>query len=376
MSPRPSFDPGFSTEALTELYSPESVVAAFLRFEETLALALADAGIAPQGEADAVAAACRSGVADPEAVLASTWDEGTPVIALRESVTSGLAEGSARWFHFGATTQDTIDTAQMIQARAALAMLEDQLVVIARRLRELTVEYRDQPQMGRTFLQDARPTTFGFRTATWLNAVVTHIGDVRRVGDDLLFQLGGPVGTLSLYGDAAADVLAAMGERLGLAPPDISWHTDRSRVMELAQTVQRIAATMAKVGSDVALLASSAIAEIRVRSGGSSSMPEKRNPLDSLRAVAASRACAGAVGMLAIGSGHELDRGTGGWHIEWLALPLVFQTAGAAAEAISACLDSLDVDRSAMSAHTGPDGPDENPIHIDRVLAACDRILA
>ncbi|HSM43993.1 MAG TPA: lyase family protein, partial [Acidimicrobiia bacterium] len=278
MSPRPSFDPGFSTEALTELYSPESVVAAFLRFEEALALALADAGLAPQDEADAVAAACRSGVADPESVLASTWDEGTPVMALRESVTSGLAEGSARWFHFGATTQDTIDTAQMIQARAALALLEDQLVVIARRLRDLTVEYRDQPQMGRTFLQDARPTTFGFRTATWLNAVVGHIGDVRRIGDELSFQLGGSVGTLSIYGDSAADLLVAVGKRLGLAPPDISWHTDRSQVIELAQTVQRIAATMAKIGSDVALLASSTIAEIRVRSGGSSSMPEKRNP--------------------------------------------------------------------------------------------------
>lgn len=372
----PSLFPGFSTEALTELYSPESVVAAMLRFEEALALALADAGLAPQDEADAVAAACRSGVPDPETVLASTWDEGTPLIALRESVTSGLTEGSARWFHFGATTQDTIDTAQVIQARAALALLDDQLVIIARRLRELTVEYRDQPQMGRTFLQNARPTTFGFRTATWLNAVVNHIRDLRRVGNDLHFQLGGPVGTLGVYGDSAADVLGAMAERLGLAVPDISWHTDRSRMVELAQTVQRTANTMAKIGSDLALLASSAIAEIRVRSGGSSSMPEKRNPLDSLRAVAASRACTGAVGMLTSGSGHELDRGTGGWHIEWLALPLVFQTGGAAAEAIGTCLESLDVDRPAMSTHAGSSESAENPIRIDRVLAACDRILA
>jgi 3-carboxy-cis,cis-muconate cycloisomerase len=376
MTTRPTFDPGFSTEELTGVFSAESTVGAWLEFEVALVLALADAGIAPAEEAAEVAAACRLGVADPEAVLASTWEDGTPIIELVKSVSASVGNESARkWLHFGATSQDAIDTGLMIQASRGLGTIDTRLCAIARLLRELAVEYRDQPHMGRTFLQEARPTTFGFRTAMWLDAVIGHVDELRRQHNCLQIQLGGPVGTLAAYGDKGPDVVSSVAGRLGLAKPSIAWHTNRTPVIALAQAVERAALTMGTIGSDVATLASSGIGEVSVRSGASSSMPEKRNPLDAIRAVAAAQACAGAVAMLSSALGHELDRGVGGWHVEWMALPLVFHTSGAAVTAIETCLQSLEVDGEKMNANAGPDTPPLSSAQIDRVLADYDRVI-
>ena len=361
---------------MTAVFSPGSTVAAMLEFEAALALALVDAGIAPAEEGEEVAAACRAGIADSEAVLASTWEKGTPVIELTKSVSAGIRDENARkWFHFGATSQDAIDTGMMIQAGRALGLIETRLTSLGRLLRDLTIEYRDQPQMGRTFFQEARVTTFGFRTAIWLQAVIGHVEELRRQRSSLQIQLGGPVGTLSAYGDKGRDVLSSVAERLGMAEPTIAWHTNRTPVTALAQAVERTAFTMGKIGSDIAALASSGIGEVTVRPGGSSSMPEKRNPLDAIRAVAAAQACAGAAAMLSSGWGQELDRGIGGWHVEWIALPLVFQTSGAAVAAIDTCIQSLEVDREKMSANAGPDIPDLSSAQIDGVLTDYDRVI-
>lgn len=367
MSSLPTFDPGFSTEELTDLYSPQSQVKALLAFEASLALALADAGLAPRVEAEATAEACRTGVEDPLAILASTWETGTPIIALRDHV------GGGQWFHYGATTQDAVDTAQMIQAHSALSILDAHLVAIVTHLHDLTNEHRYQPQMGRTFLRNARPTTFGFRTATWLDNVLGHVVELRQKQSILPVQLGGPVGTGDAYGEKGPEVVNALASRLGLQAPHISWHSNRSAVLALAQAVERMARTLAKIGSDIALLASSSIAEVRVRSGGSSSMAEKQNPLDAIRAVAAAAACGGATAMLTTAPTTQLDRGIGGWHVEWLALPLVFQTAGAAAEAITVCLDSLEVDSATMG--TGLDEATADNAQIDAVVAASEEML-
>jgi 3-carboxy-cis,cis-muconate cycloisomerase len=370
----PTFDPGFTTDELTRIYSADRTVVAMLEFEAALALALADAGIAPSAEAEEVVSACRSGVGDPEAIVSSTWDVGTPLIALREAIVSKIENDDAsRWFHFGATSQDTIDTAQMIQAAEALDSVNTRLTSIAARLRELTMEYRDLAHMGRTLLQDARPTTFGFRTATWLDAVVRHVEDLRAQRTSLMVQLGGPVGTMEEYGDQAPAVMAALATRLGLEAPDVCWHGDRGRIWSLVETMSRTAGTMAKIGLDIALLVSTGISEIRVRSGGSSSMPGKENPVDSFRAVAAGTACSGAMTMLTSAPPVQLDRGIGGWHVEWVAVPLAFRTAAAAVEAIDICLRSLSYRGEATTADpaviAGVTG------QIDTIIEKADRLL-
>jgi 3-carboxy-cis,cis-muconate cycloisomerase len=300
-------------------------------------------------------------------VLAATWSEGTPLRPLLDEIRARLPEEQASWLHFGATTQDAVDTATMLLSRRGLEVLDAGLVAVAGEMARLVTAHRDQPQIGRTFFQHARPTTFGFTVAGWLNETITDIIDLREAGLSLAVQLGGPVGNLSDYGERATDVVEALAKRLGLVAPALPWHTDRSRVAGLAAALERSARTMARVGLDVALLASSDIAEVSVRSGGSSSMAGKQNPMDSIRAVTAAEICTAAAQVITAGRLNELERGVGGWHAEWAALPLVFQRAAAATEAITGCLTSLEVDADRMSAPVDT-RPEIDPRLIDNVL--------
>jgi 3-carboxy-cis,cis-muconate cycloisomerase len=360
---------GFTTPEMAAVFTPEARVEAMLEFEAALALALADTGFVGPETAEAVAAACREPVDDPGGVLAATWSDGTPLRPLLDGIRSGLPEEPAKWLHFGATTQDTVDTATMLLARRGLGVLDSGLIAVAGEMARLVTAHRDQPQMGRTFFQHARPTTFGFTVAGWLSETTTDIADLREAGLGLAVQLGGPVGNLSDYGDRGVEVVEALAGRLGLAVPALPWHTDRSRVAGLAAALERSARTMARVGLDVALLASSDIAEVTVRAGGSSSMAGKQNPMDSVRAVTAAEICTAAAQVITAGRLTELERGIGGWHAEWAALPLVFQRAAAAAEAMTGCLASLEVDARRMAAPVDARA-EIDPRLIDRVLAA------
>ncbi len=279
----------------------------------------------------------------------------------------------AKWVHYGTTTQDVIDTATMLQAREALDLLDTGLGAIAGLMAGLVDEYRGQPQIGRTFLQHARPTTFGMTVASWLEPTLRHVEELREAKAGLVVQLGGPVGNLASYGDKGLDVVEALADRLELAAPAFPWHSDRSRIAALASALERCARTMARVGVDVALLASSDIAEVRVRAGGSSSMGEKRNPIDSIRAVAASELATAAAGMVTGARLSELDRGIGGWHAEWVALPLVFQSTAATVESMTGCLDSIEVDAGTMASRVGEESPVDQGL-IDRVLAEFERV--
>jgi 3-carboxy-cis,cis-muconate cycloisomerase len=368
-------DPGFTTEEMAALFTPAHRVEAMLRFESALALALADVGLVPKGVAEAVADACRAPVTDPEAVLAATWSGGTPMEPLLEEIRGRLGEEQVKWVHHGTTTQDVIDTATMLQAREALGLLNSGLVSVASLMAELVREHRDQPQIGRTFLQHARPTTFGMTVAGWLEPTLRHVEELREANAGLVVQLGGPVGDLASYGDRGPEVVAALADRLELASPALHWHSDRSRIAALASALERCARTMARVGLDVALLASSDIAEVGVRAGGSSSMGEKRNPIDSMRAVAAAELATAAAGMITGARLSELDRGIGGWHAEWVALPLTFQSTAATVEAMTSCLGSIEIDAETMSSRVGEASLVDQRL-IDPVLAEFERVAA
>lgn len=377
MSGAPSPFPGFSTPAMDAVWTAGSRVSALLEFEAALALALADAGVAPPGEAEAAAAACRRGVADPEGILISTWEAGTPLIALLDEVRDRLAgDDERRWVHHGATSQDSIDTAHMLLARSALEILDDSLTGISRTLAALAETHRTQPHMGRTFLQAARPTTFGRRAAGWLEPFLRHLGRIRDARHDLAVQLGGPVGDLAGYGAAGESVVRALAARLSLQDPTLSWHADRSRIWALVEAVAGPVRWGAKIALDLALLSGSDVEEVALRRGASSSIPGKRNPIDPVRALAAADAFRGAAAMITGAPPSELDRGLGTWHVEWYALPLVFGTASAALEAVGRSLDSLQVDTDAMASLVPPEQiPETQGSDIDRVLALFDEIV-
>lgn len=367
----PRFDPGFSTDAMVRAFSPRAQVDAMCRFEAALARASGDLGILPSEVADRIAATCDAGVADPDAVLVEGWREGTPVLPLLARLREHLDEEAAGWLHHGATTQDVVDTAMVLQARMGLDALRTDLVALAGDLRTLAVEHRDTPAAAWTFLQPAVPTTMGRRVAGWLDAVVTHLVDLREVAAGLPVQLGGPSGTLDALGEHAVDMMDAVAARLELRSPGLPWHTDRTVVATMVGVLERTARTVATLGTDLALLAHDGV--VRMRAGGSSSMPGKRNPIDATRAVAATEACAGVASIVTRGRPHELERGVGGWHAEWLAVPLVFHTAGAAVEALGRAVASLAVVGDAR----GAGGPTPAAgVFVDRAVAACDAELA
>lgn len=373
MTSTPTFDPGFSTPRMTEVFSAASTLSAILEFEAALAGALGDVGIAPTEEAGAVAAACHEPLPEPEALLAGTWEAGTPLIAIKAGIESRLEGASKRWVHYGATSQDAIDTGRMIQAKRGLEILEGASVSVARQLRSLMVEHRDQPHMARTFLQDAVPTSFGARVAGWLSPTLERIVELRDAGAALRAQLGGPSGDLGVYGESSTELTRALASRVGLIAPPVPWHGDRSPIWSLARTVEATALTMAKIATDLALLAQSSVAEVSTRPGGSSSMPGKRNPIDAVRVVAAASACSGFASMLTTAPTIQLDRGVGGWHTEWLAIPMLFQTGAASMEAMEMCLSALRVDTVRMGAAAGGVTVADTGL-VDVILERCEQV--
>jgi 3-carboxy-cis,cis-muconate cycloisomerase len=377
MTSLPTFDPGFSTAAMSEVWTATSRSNAILEFEAALARALADTGLAPADEAEAVAAACRQPLDDPAAVFASAWKEGTPLLVIVDELKARLGnEAQRRWVHYGATSQDALDTAQILQARQGLTLLESSLTRIAQTMRELTLAHREQPQIGRTFLQHARPTTFGMRVAMWLVPTLHHLQGMREVRASLAVQLGGPVGTRADYGDVSDEVVAALGRKLSLASPPHAWHTDRSQILDVVRAIEGPVGWLAKVAMDIAILAQTDTAEVTVRSGGSSSMAGKRNPIDPIRALAAADACRGAATMITQARPHELDRALGAWQVEWLAVPLVFQTAAAVCEAMEQALATLEVDGERMASRVPPEQtPRSVGLQIDQALSLFDQVV-
>ena len=309
---------------------------------------------------------------DAEAILHDGWEQGTPLLALLAAVRPVLSPEAAARISNGVTTQDIVDTAMQMQTRDSLASIEVDLRRLGNMLASIATGHRSTPMIGRTFLQHARPTTFGWRAAQWLDPVGEHLAAVQVARSRCAIQLGGPVATLEEIG-VNSGVAARLAELLNLRDPLTPWHGDRSPVTAVAALVGQTARTMAKIATDIALLASAEIGEIRVRSGASTSMPGKANPIDAVRAIAAADACAGAMHTVMAARPIELERGLGGWHVEWFALPLVLMTGAAAVEAVVRCVESLEIDSAAMRRHL--DGADPSGALqsagelIDRVLA-------
>ena len=378
MTELPTFDPGFTTPGLAAVFSASSRVARMLDVEAALAEAGAAAGVVPGEAARAIVVACADAPSDPADLLAEGWRAGTPVIPLLERVRARLDPSAAAWLHHGATSQDIVDTALVLQMKDALGLIDTDLRALAGGLARLIETVGDTIVMARTLLQPAVPIPFGLRVAHWLAPVLHGIEEIGGRWGELPVQLGGPAGDLAAYRDAAPRVVHGLAERLGLQAPALSWHTDRTPVTSVVAAVAAVARTAATIAVDLALLSQAEVGEVRLRPGGSSSMPGKRNPIDAVRAIAAADACAGLAATVTGGRPHELERAAGGWHTEWFAVPLVLQTAGAAVAATTEAATGAELDATRAAANLGGAGaPDVAAarLSIQQVLARCERIL-
>lgn len=352
------FDPLFVPAPLREALSDRSWLEAMLDVERALAAAGARAGVVPEDAAAAIAKACRADLYDPAVIAEAGRSPGNPAEPLVRALRDAVGAEAADFVHFGATSQDVVDTAAMLVCRRALDLLLETLDSVAGRCAALAERYSSTPVPARTLLQHAVPTTFGLKAAGWLVAVVEARAALVRVRDErLAVQLGGAGGTLASLGDAGTDVLRALAEELQLREPVAPWHTNRVRIAELGGALAIAAGAVAKIAVDVGLMSQTEVGEVaEADAGASSTMPQKRNSVGSALAVACARLAAAQAQVLIAGLPQEHERALGGWHAEWPALTGALAYGGGAAASADRALDGLEVDTERMNANLGLDG--------------------
>ena len=363
-----------STAEMLACFDDAALVAAALRFEGELAAAEAEHGVISAAAAEAVERACEAfdatGLADAAA------HAGTLAIPLVERLRAAVPAEHAAAVHRGATSQDVADTALVLQAGQAMALLGGELDALADGLAALARNHAATPALGRTLLQPAEPISFGMRAANSLlgiDAAAERLAHEHRAAHQL--ALGGAVGTLSALGAAGPAVRKALAARLGLRDGP-SWHSRRDAIAGLGAALGIAVGAIGKLARDVALLMQPEIAEVaepRVAGrGGSSAMPHKRNPTGCQVALSAAIRAPGLVAALLSGLPQELERGLGGWQAEAPVLAELFTLAHGAARTMRTVIDGLEVDAAAMAAHAaaGPATGDR-----DQALAAAVRFV-
>ncbi|HLU32394.1 MAG TPA: 3-carboxy-cis,cis-muconate cycloisomerase [Natronosporangium sp.] len=323
-----------------------------LAVESALAAATAAHGLVPPAAAAAIQAACRQIELDPAELARAAAEPGNPVLPVVQALRSAVGPELAGYVHFGATSQDILDTAAMLVARDALRLVRAAVRDAAGAAAALARSHRDTPMAGRTLLQHALPVTFGLVAAGWLTGLDTAADELARAEAAAAVQLGGAAGTRHAYQPAGAEVAADLAAGLGLQAPVLPWHTDRTRIGLIAGALGTTAGAVGKVARDVSLLAGSDVAEVaEAAPGGSSAMPHKRNPVASVAALACAAQAPGLVSTLLGSMVQEHQRAAGAWHAEWRPLRELLVTVGSAAEWLRVCLTGLRADPAAMAAN-------------------------
>jgi 3-carboxy-cis,cis-muconate cycloisomerase len=344
----------FGTPPMRAVFDSTQLVQRWLDAEAALARALADSGVIPGEAAAAIAAACRAELYDLDALREGIADSQHPLVPLiRALVVEAGAAGA--WAHWGATTQDIIDTGLVLQLRDALALLDGDIVRALTAIASLSERYEATPMAGRTHGQHAVPITFGAKVASWGDELQHAHGLLRRAAAALPGQLAGAAGTLAALGPDARPVLAAYCERLGLAVPDGPWHAARAPLRAVAYALLEVGSTGERIAAEVVRLQSTEVGEVAEPAMpghvGSSTMPQKRNPMTSEYLIASSRLLRGSVGVILDGAAHAGERDMGPWATEWIALPQSCILAASVTDKLAWILDGLSVDAVRMRAN-------------------------
>ena len=326
--------PLFASEPMRAVFSDTARLAAMLRSEAALARAQARLGLVPEALAPALEA-IRPQDLDLAALGAATGVAGVPTIPFVKAVQAGLPRELEPHFHKGATTQDILDTALVLQMREALALIAAELAAILAGLARLARAHRTTPCAGRSYGQHAAPISFGYKAGIWCAGIAEVAAGLPALRNNALTaSLGGPVGTLAALGENGPAVAQAFADELGLRSPAISWHTRRAFAAETGAWLAILLGALAKMAGDVAHLASTEVGEVSEPHvpgrGGSSAMPHKRNPVGATIILAAHGAAPGHVATLLTAMAAAHERPAGAWHAEWHALPQLFGLASGA----------------------------------------------
>jgi 3-carboxy-cis,cis-muconate cycloisomerase len=345
----------FGTAEMRAVFSDDNLLRCYVDAEVALAVAQGRLGVIPQDSADAIARTAPSVALDRAALKEEAENVGYPIVGLVRQLSAKLGD-AGRYIHWGATTQDIMDTATVLQIRAALDFVEREMAAVSLALVKLAQKYRDTPMAGRTHLQQALPITFGYKCAIWLSMLQRHAERLRELKPRVLVaQFGGAAGTLASLGDKGLDVRREYARELKLGEPPITWHVARDAVAETVNFLALVTGSLGKIGFDIMLMMMTELGEafepFASHRGASSTMPQKRNPISSEILVANAKAVRQHASLMLDAMIQDFERATGPWHVEWLAVPDSFiLTAGSLAQA-KFMLEGLVVDESRMRAN-------------------------
>ena len=355
----PLLAPLFSSAAMRAVCDDVATLQHMLDFEAALARAEAAVGVIPASAVGPIANACKAGSFDLSALAEAATRSGNLAIPLVKALTAAVAKAdadAARYVHWGATSQDVIDTATMLTLRAAIDALLPDLDRAIAGFAGLARKHRDTAMVARTWLQHALPMPFGLKLAEYAAALHRSRTRLKRLrGEGLALQFGGAAGTLAALGDKGLAVAEELAAELELPLPDAPWHTHRDRIAEAASVFAILTGSCGKIARDVSLLMQTDVAEAFEPSGegrgGSSTMPHKRNPVAAATALAAATMAPNLAATIFAAQVQDHERSAGPWHAEWPTLPTLQLVTSGALAAIVDIAEGLEVDAARMRAN-------------------------
>jgi 3-carboxy-cis,cis-muconate cycloisomerase len=347
------FGSTFGDQAVQRIFTDEGRFSAWLRVEAALARSQARLGLIPQEAAEAITKAAKVENLDTKKMAEEYQRIGFPILPLVHELAKCCDKESARWIHWGATTQDITDTGLVLQMKDAFSIIDAQLGELIAAVSILSKEHRLTVMAGRTFQQQAAPITFGFKTAIWLDELLRHrdrLPDIKKRA--LVCQYGGAVGTLATLGDRGLDVLKELSQELELEEPAITWHTSRDGWAEAIFWISMVGATLAKIATEVATLMRTEVDEVREPyesgKGGSSTMPQKRNPVACPIIMSIGNKLRESVSSQLTAMVQEHERSVSAMPLEWLAIPEAFILLSGSFQHAIPMLEELQVDKQQM----------------------------
>ncbi len=343
----------FADGELNALFSDEAALRTMVAFEVVLARVQAQLGIIPAKAADAIERAAAAFTPDMDDIAAGTARAGVPVVPLVRQLRAAVGSAAADHVHRGATSQDVVDTGLVMRLHTALDLLDVRLGRLMEQLASLADAHRFTVMAARTRAQQAVPTTFGLKAATWLHSLAGNRDRLAEIRPRVLaVQFGGAAGTLSSLGEGGIEVMEGLAAELGLAAPAAPWTSQRESMAELGGWLSLLTGTIGKMGQDLMLLAHNEVAEVTPGAGGgSSTMPQKANPVNCEVMVTASRLNAALVSAMHGALIQEHERGGPGWQLEWATLPQMVACAGGALKHAIAVTGGLEVHADRMRAN-------------------------
>lgn len=347
----------FSTPAMEDVFALPGQLRAMMRFEWALTSALEKHSLAVSGSAEVLKRLLDAEFVDIALLLSRAQDAGNLAIPFIEQLTATVEKidpAAARAIHLGATSQDVLDTALVLQMRAGLRLMLETLDRLDSALSAQVRKHADTVMTGRTWLQPGPPTTLGLKLAGTLAALRRHRLRLNAAAERaLVLEFGGAVGTLAALGDAGGQTSAELARALELKEPELPWHTQRDNIAEVGAVLAMLTGSLGKFARDVALLMQAEVGEAaepaKEGRGGSSTMPQKRNPVASAAVIACATRAPALAATLLSAMPQEHERGLGLWQAEWATLPELFRLTAAALARSIEIAEGLEVDAARMA---------------------------